>query len=57
MKPAIAKLSAWKNATQTVFGEGGSKARIMLVGERPGTMETSAENLSLELPGVCWMLL
>jgi len=53
----LQKLSAVENATQTVFGEGGSKARIMFVGEQPGTMETSAENLSLELPGVCWMLL
>ena len=33
------KLSAWKNATQTVFGEGGSKARIMFVGEQPGNDE------------------
>jgi uracil-DNA glycosylase len=29
----------WKNATQTVFGEGGSKARIMFVGEQPGNDE------------------
>ena len=29
----------WKNATQTVFGEGGPKARIMLVGEQPGNDE------------------
>ena len=29
----------WKNATQTVFGEGNSKAIIMLVGEQPGDQE------------------
>src|SRR4051812_46137149 len=29
----------WKNATQTVFGEGSSGARCMLVGEQPGDQE------------------
>jgi uracil-DNA glycosylase len=29
----------WKNATQTVFGEGPSDAEIMLVGEQPGDRE------------------
>jgi DNA polymerase len=29
----------WKRGTQTVFGEGGSKARVMLVGEQPGDQE------------------
>ena len=29
----------WKRGTQTVFGEGGSKARGMLVGEQPGDQE------------------
>ena len=29
----------WKSATQTVFGEGGSKARVMFVGEQPGNDE------------------
>jgi uracil-DNA glycosylase family protein len=29
----------WKNATQTVFGEGPSKAPIMFVGEQPGDRE------------------
>jgi DNA polymerase len=29
----------WKNATQTVFGEGAAHARIMLVGEIPGDKE------------------
>jgi uracil-DNA glycosylase family protein len=29
----------WRNATQTVFGEGSGRARIMLVGEQPGNDE------------------
>jgi uracil-DNA glycosylase len=29
----------WKNATQTVFGEGKQTARVMLVGEQPGDQE------------------
>jgi uracil-DNA glycosylase len=29
----------WKTATQTVFGEGDSKAVIMIVGEQPGDQE------------------
>jgi uracil-DNA glycosylase family protein len=29
----------WENATQTVFGEGSSRAKIMLVGEQPGDRE------------------
>jgi len=29
----------WKKGTQTVFGEGQSKARVMLVGEQPGDQE------------------
>jgi uracil-DNA glycosylase len=29
----------WKNATQTVFGEGNPRARILLVGEQPGDTE------------------
>jgi DNA polymerase len=29
----------WKTGTQTVFGEGGSKARVMFVGEQPGDQE------------------
>lgn len=29
----------WKNASQTVFGEGSAKALIMLVGEQPGDQE------------------
>jgi uracil-DNA glycosylase family protein len=29
----------WKNATQTVFGDGPSKARVVFVGEQPGDQE------------------
>jgi uracil-DNA glycosylase len=29
----------WKRATQTVFGEGAAKAKIMFVGEQPGDQE------------------
>jgi DNA polymerase len=32
----------WKDATQTVFGEGPQHARIMLVGEQPGDKEDLA---------------
>ena len=32
----------WKNATQTVFGEGASSARVMFVGEQPGDFEDRA---------------
>lgn len=32
----------WKNATQTVFGEGAAKAEVMLVGEQPGDKEDKA---------------
>src|SRR5437016_1954604 len=48
-KPSISKLQSaaadcqacdlWKLGTQTVFGEGNSKARVMLVGEQPGDQE------------------
>src|SRR5437867_612712 len=47
--PTIPKLRAaaagckgcdlWKLGTQTVFGEGSAKARVMLVGEQPGDQE------------------
>ncbi|MEA2471737.1 MAG: uracil-DNA glycosylase, partial [Thermoleophilaceae bacterium] len=32
----------WRDATQTVFGEGAAKARLMLVGEQPGDREDRA---------------
>jgi uracil-DNA glycosylase len=34
--------SLYRNATQTVFGEGTARARIMLVGEQPGDQEDVA---------------
>ena len=51
-RPTVAKLRAaaatctachlYKNATQTVFGEGPPKAEVMLVGEQPGDKEDVA---------------
>jgi len=51
-KPTIASLrdaarrcrgcDLWKNATQTVFGEGNSRPSIMLIGEQPGDKEDIA---------------
>jgi uracil-DNA glycosylase len=48
-KPTITKLTEaashctacdlYKNATQTVFGEGAAKAEVMFVGEQPGDQE------------------
>ncbi len=32
----------WKNATQTVFGEGAANAEVMMVGEQPGDKEDLA---------------
>jgi uracil-DNA glycosylase len=32
----------WRNATQTVFGTGAAKAKIMMVGEQPGDQEDLA---------------
>ena len=32
----------WRNATQTVFGEGLKRARVMMVGEQPGDREDRA---------------
>ncbi|HEY2461667.1 MAG TPA: UdgX family uracil-DNA binding protein [Candidatus Acidoferrum sp.] len=29
----------WRNATQTVFGEGGKRPQIMFIGEQPGNQE------------------
>ena len=45
LRDAAAKCKAcdlWKNATQTVFGEGSAKAKIMFVGEQPGDQEDRA---------------
>ena len=32
----------WRNATQTVFGDGEKHAEVMLIGEQPGAQEDSA---------------
>ena len=42
LKAAAAKCKGcdlWENATQTVFGEGGARAKVMFVGEQPGDAE------------------
>src|SRR5436309_11265239 len=51
-RPTLAKLRAaaasckacdlWKRGTQTVFGEGGAHAEVVLVGEQPGNDEDLA---------------
>src|SRR3979411_2463366 len=40
--PAGGACLLWKNATQTVFGEGPQDAQLMLVGEQPGDKEDLA---------------
>ena len=35
----------WKRATQTVFGDGPTKAEVMFVGEQPGDHEDTAGHL------------
>jgi len=52
LRPTLSKVGAaaktcrachlWKLGTQTVFGEGASKAQLMLVGEQPGDAEDVA---------------
>jgi DNA polymerase len=36
------RCALWRNATQTVFGEGPKNARLLLVGEQPGDQEDLA---------------
>jgi DNA polymerase len=36
------RCNLWKNATQTVFGAGPARAKLMLVGEQPGDQEDLA---------------
>jgi DNA polymerase len=43
----------WKDATQTVFGEGPQHAQVMLVGEQPVTRRTWLANLLSDLPDKC----
>ena len=47
----------WRNATQTVFGEGSPNARIMLIGEAPGRDEDEQglEEVGIEMKGVYLM--
>jgi hypothetical protein len=40
----------WRGATQTVFGEGLKRARVMLVGEQPGDKGTSPGSRSSARP-------
>ena len=40
----------WKDATQTVFGEGLPTARVVLVGEQPGDKEDLPANRSSDQP-------
>ena len=44
----------WKNATQTVFGEGCPRSSVMLVGEQPGDRRTSRAGLSSARPAEFW---
>jgi uracil-DNA glycosylase len=39
---ACRRCDLWKRATQTVFGEGPTRARLILVGEQPGDQEDLA---------------
>src|ERR687891_30695 len=40
----------WRGATQTVFGEGLKRARVMLVGEQPGDREDIEASRSWDRP-------
>ena len=44
----------WKRGTQTVFGEGGRKAELMLVGEQPGDQEDLAGRPLVGPSGQIW---
>ena len=35
----MSSLSLWRNATQTVFGDGDRSAKVLFVGEQPGDVE------------------
>jgi uracil-DNA glycosylase len=39
---ACRRCPLWRNATQTVFGEGPDKAKVIFVGEQPGDQEDLA---------------
>ena len=42
MRQRVPRLRAWKRGTQTVFGAGPRRARVMFVGEQPGHEEDLA---------------
>jgi DNA polymerase len=42
MAEGCRRCDLWKRGTQTVFGEGAARARLMLVGEQPGDQEDLA---------------
>lgn len=44
----------YRDATQTVFGEGPPDARFLFVGEQPGTRRTSKARRSSAPPGGSW---
>lgn len=44
----------YRDATQTVFGEGPRGARVMMVGEQPGDQEDRAGSRSSDRPVACW---
>lgn len=43
----------WKTGTQTVFGEGRARSRLLLVGEQPGDKEDQAGRRSSGPPAAC----
>ena len=43
----------WKRGTQTVFGEGRTKAKVMFVGEQPGNEEDLAGKPFVVPPAGC----
>ena len=45
----------WKNATQTVFGEGPSHAEILFVGEQPGDREDREGRPFVGPAGLLWI--
>ena len=40
----------WRNATQTVFGEGKASSAMMIVGEQPGDQEDAPASRLSDLP-------
>jgi len=50
---ACTRCPLYKNATQTVFGEGPADAALMLVGEQPGDQEDIAGRPFVGLPARC----